>query len=98
MKPGFLSVLCLAGSLIAGCSLTKSDRSSSRGGLSFFGQRQVPDQGDEPQADDERFQDDYETLGKQARGNRPREKQNDPLSKWIDSPTSRQISRDLGYE
>jgi hypothetical protein len=96
MKSGFLVVLCLACSLSLGCSMTNSDH----GGRSFFGPRHAPDQGDEPQTDDgeKTVDDEWGFVGQQGRGNQPREKESDRLSKWIDSPKALQINRNLGVE
>lgn len=93
MKPGFLVVMCLAGSLLAGCSLTKSGSSSTRGGLSFFGQRQIPDQDDEPEP--EKPDTDWDYVGKQARGDTSLARDSDPLAKLIEHPTSLEIKRNL---
>jgi hypothetical protein len=92
MKPGFLIVMSLAGSLVAGCSVIKSDRASARGGLSFFGQRQPPDQDEEPE---QKPDTDWDYVGKQARGDAIRDRDSDPLAKWIEHPTSREIKRNL---
>lgn len=94
MKPGFLVVMCLAGSLIGGCSLTNSDRASTRTGRSFFGQRHAPDQEDEPEPE-QKPDTDWDYVGKQARGDTSRSQDSDPLAKWIEHPTSREIKRNL---
>lgn len=100
MKSGFMFVLCLACSLSVGCSMTNSDRGLAHGGRSFFGPRQVPNQGDEPQTDDDEntVEDEWGFVGQQGRGHQPREKESDPVSKWFDSPKAQQINRNLGYE
>jgi hypothetical protein len=92
MKPGFLAMSSLVALLIAGCSWTHSNRETGRVGRSFFGSRGAPEQNEEP---DQKPETDWDYVGKQARGDEPRERDSDPLAKWIEHPTSREIKRNL---
>jgi len=50
------------------------------------------------QDDAARYRDDYDFVGDEGRGDRPREKESDGLSKWVESPQARSINRNLGIE
>lgn len=53
---------------------------------------------DSYQTEASRYRDDYDFVGEEGRGDRPREKESDGLSKWIESPQARSINRNLGIE
>ena len=42
--------------------------------------------------------DEWNSAGKEARGNRPLDKENDPIRDWTMSPRARSIERNLGFD
>jgi len=42
--------------------------------------------------------DEWSSAGKEARGNRPLDKENDPIRDWTMSPRARSIERNLGFD
>jgi len=42
------------------------------------------------------YHDEFDSVGKEARGNEAREAQVDPLGQWLYSPEARAINRNLG--
>ena len=87
----------VAASLMLACSLFATGCASTEGmmheSFRIFKPR-VSDYRDETQEVDE----EWDSVGKAARSNRPLENENDPLKEWFMSPKAKSIERSLGYE
>lgn len=77
--------------LSAGCAI--NDSGMMHESLRIFKPR-VSDYRDESQEVDE----EWDSVGKAARSNRPLESQNDPIRDLLWSPRAKSIERSLGYE
>ncbi len=91
----FLFFVAAAGmlSLLTGCALVDTGKDASRDTWKLFKPR--PTDYRDPTQDKD---DQWALVGKEGRGDRPIENENDPLKKWLMSPKARNIERNLGVE
>jgi len=92
-KLGLATLLLAVSGFAAGCTGFGSTGDMMHESFRIFKPR-VSDYRDHTQEED----DEWEAVGKEARGNRPLENENDPLKEWFMSPKAKAIERSLGYE
>ncbi len=88
-----LTVALLAAAWSSGCSLTGTTSSFFRQTWSVFRPNPTDYRDTSEEPDDE-----WSAVGREARGDRPLEKENDPLKKFLMSEKARSIERSLGIE
>ena len=81
--------MILLGGLCAACGLT---------GCAVFNKSGGWGDGPPPQSEPDVEDDKWGFVGKQGRGTRPLEDENDPLKPFLMSPQARDIERNLGYK
>jgi len=90
---GLAALLLAASGISAGCAGPGSSGDMMHESFRIFKPR-ASDYRDHTQEED----DEWAAVGKEARGNRPLENENDPLKEWFMSPKAKSIERSLGYE
>lgn len=76
--------------LVSGCALADLGRDMVRATKNMF----TPNTRDYADSDSEADQWSY--VGQEARGDRPKDRESDALTQYIDSPTAQSINRNLG--
>ena len=79
--------------LLTGCAVVDSGKAGLRSTWKIFKPRPTDYQDPTEEEDDP-----WSSVGKQARGDRPIDKENDPLKKYMMSSKARNIERNLGVD
>jgi len=94
MRPLFTLFLCAACSVCSGCMVLDAGKSITSASLKIFRPRST----DYRDTVEETYVDEWQQVGSDARGDRPRETESDGLTRLTTSAKARAIERSLGVE
>ena len=89
-------MLAVATGSLAGCGIMQAGKQITQASFRQFSPK-TSDYAD-PTNDGSDSADEWDFVGSEGRGDLPRDKESDGLTKWISSPKARSIERNLGVD